>query len=287
MRAPGWRLIRLASAVSATGLAAASCGTGSPAASTKATATTAATAHAAQVRWMIASGALRLLSAPARQVIESDPLNLVVYQPTQTPAAMAAVPVATFRSFDALSAAISAGTLSTGFKYVLLDLESWQFTPRNEQADPARYYKEAAQLLRQHGLRLIAAPGTNVFSNSASLKGRNYQRMLASGIFQDVAPYAAIFSIQSQSLEFEPSTFTSYVSQAASALRSANPAITVFAGISTNPPAGTATASQLADVMKSVSSEVNGFWLNVPKPGPSCPNCKPLNVAAANGLLER
>ena len=153
---------------------------------------------------MIASGALRLLSGPARQAIESNPENLVVYQPTQTPAPMAAIPVATFRSFASLSAAVTAGTLSPGFRYVLLDLESWQFTPQNEQADPAHYYAEAGKLLRQHGLKLIAAPGTNVFANSANLQGRNYQRMLASGLLQAVAPYAAIFSIQSQSLEFEP-----------------------------------------------------------------------------------
>ncbi len=286
MRTPGWRLIRVVSAVSITGLAAASCGSGSPGPSSNAIART-TTAHSAQVRWMIASGALHLLSASARQVVESNAQNLIIYQPTQTPAPMAAIPVATFRSFAALSSTLAAGTLSPSFKYVLLDLESWQFTPQNEQADPAQYYVEAARLLRQHGLKLIAAPGTNVYSRSSTLHGRNYQRMLASGIFEAVAPHAAIFSIQSQSLEFEPSVFASYVSQAASALRSANPAITVFAGISTNPPAGTATASQLANVMKSVSSVVNGFWLNVPKPGPSCPNCKELNVAAANGLLER
>ncbi|MDA8374416.1 MAG: hypothetical protein M0Z91_09280 [Actinomycetota bacterium] len=286
MRTPGWRLIRVVSAVSITGLAAASCGSGSPGPSSNAIART-TTAHSAQVRWMIASGALRLLSASARQVIESNAQNLVIYQPTQTPAAMAAIPVATFRSFAALSSALAAGTLSPRFKYVLLDLEAWRFTPQNEQADPAHYYVEAARLLRQHGLKLIAAPGTNVYSHSSTLRGRNYQRMLASGIFDVVAPHAAIFSIQSQSLEFEPSVFASYVSQAASALRSANPAIAVFAGISTNPPAGTATTSQLADVMKSVSSVVKGFWLNVPQPGPSCPNCKELNVAAANGLLER
>ena len=236
---------------------------------------------------MIASGALHLLSASARHVIEEGTKNLIIYPPTQTPVAAAAQPVATFRSFDALSAALATGSLSSRFKYVLLDLESWQFTPESEQANPILYYREAAQLLRKHGLALIAAPGTDIFAHSSTLHGSNYERMLASGIFRAVAPYAAIYSIQSQSLEFDTAKFSSYVSQAAAALRSANPSIVVLAGISTNPPAGTATTTQLAKAMGSVASTVEGFWLNIPKPGPTCPNCNALNVEAANGLFAK
>ena len=288
MRSPRQRNLSLAAALSALALALASCGTtaGSGTSSSSHPTTTARNANSVAVRWMVASGALHLLSQAARQLIENSPNNLIIYAPSQTPANTPAVPVATFRSYASLATTLADGGLSKRFKYVLLDLEVWQFTPANEQADPILYYQEAARLLKNYGLELIAAPGSNIFAQSPSLSGPNYQRMLSSGLFGAVAPFAAIFSIQSQSLEFKPSLFSAYVSQAASALRSANPSIVVFAGLSTNPPAGTASASQLSAAMNSVSTSVHGFWLNIPKPGPSCPNCNPVNAAAANDLLS-
>jgi hypothetical protein len=68
--------------------------------------------------------------------------------------------------------------------------------------------------------------------------------------------------------------------------RATNPAVRVLAGLSTNPSSGDPTAQQLVDAVVATLGVVEGYWLNVPAPGPYCPACNPQRPDLAVALLQ-
>jgi len=104
------------------------------------------------------------------------------------------------------------------------------------------------------------------------------------GIAGDAARYADVIDIQAQGSETNTAAFAAFVTAAAAQARAANPHVIVLAGISTNPTGHQVSAAQMRAAITATAGTVDGYWLNIPAGGPSCPRCgqpQPQVVAAA------
>jgi hypothetical protein len=200
-----------------------------------------------------------------------------ILQPGQRPLPdVAAEPVVTFTSAAALTAAVSGGQLRTGVYGVLYDPEAWPFTPQAEQRDPVSAAARAAAVAHAHGLRFIVTPALNLSTVlSPGAKGPRWRTFLSLRLVGRLAKVADVIEFQAQSLERDTGTYASFVQAAASQARTANPAVSVLAGLSTNPPGAPVDGSQLTAAIGASRSVVTGYWLNIPGAGPRCPTCNP------------
>jgi hypothetical protein len=88
-----------------------------------------------------------------------------------------------------------------------------------------------------------------------------------------MAQAADYVELQSQSLERNTATYSRFVHTAASQARAANPQVKVLAGLSTNPSGPPVSVEQLIAAYNATRSTVDGYWLNIPSPGPYCRRC--------------
>ena len=241
---------------------------------------------AAGLIWLIPRKPLaQIASEPgARAVLEAGRV-LEIIRPGQTPVAgINATLVQTFQSYSALRATLFAGTLAPGVQAVIYDCENWQFTPLIEQQEVGHYTGLAAALTREHGLRLIAAPAVTLVKVLAPGAGDRYDRFVNAGIAASGAA-ADVVDIQAQGAERDPLRYASFVIAAAGQVRAVNPDAVILAGLSTNPPGAPVYAEMLISAIHAVSGVVQGFWLNVPNPGPHCPTCNPAAPEVAISAL--
>jgi hypothetical protein len=171
---------------------------------------------------------------------------------------------------------------------VVYDPEAWTLTPRGEQLDPAGAAARAAAAARARGLQFIAAPALNlttVLAPGSSLP--RWQSFLELGLAARFAEHADVLELQAQSLERDAASFANFVAAAAHQARRVSPGTALLAGVSTNPPGAGVDAAQLVAAIRSVRGLVDGFWLNVPRPGVRCPTCNPARPdIAVQTLLE-
>ncbi len=205
-------------------------------------------------------------SALADSVIYTyAPPNSHQAYPIQSIPGASIVPTAYFRSLTDLSSALSSGAL-TGYRAVLLDLEDWSFTPISEQENIPGTYAAAQKLLAGTGITLIGSPGIKYAIQ--------------------VAPYVNVLDLQIQRYEFDSAEYLAQATRLAEGVRAVAPAIKITAGVSTNPPAGVASAWTMFKAYAVAGSIVNGLWMNVPTPGPGCPTCSAYNPNAANIFFD-
>jgi hypothetical protein len=169
---------------------------------------------------------------------------------------------------------------------ILYDPEHWQFTPITEQSAPGVAARTAQALVRKAGLQLIVAPGTNLAE--LTVPGATApSAFIQTGDLGKIAPSANWVDIQAQGQERNSQRYESYVSQAVSQIRSANPSAVIYAGLSTNPSGPPVTAAELLADVSLTSSQVSGYWLNIPNPGASCPSCGQPQPQIGLDVLER
>jgi len=229
-----------------------------------------------RVIWMLTRAALaELIAEPAiRRGLDGATVYEIV-QPGQEPlAGFDAAVTVTVPSLAGLSHAVTAGRLPAGTRAVLYDPEAWSFTPAAEQRDPVRAATRAAGLARDHGLRLIVAPALNLTTVlTRGSAAPRWQQFLDLRLAARMAKVADTIELQAQSLERDSGTYATFVREAAAQARAANPGVTVLAGLSTNPPGAVVARDQLVDAIEASRSSVDGYWLNIPGPGPRCPTC--------------
>jgi hypothetical protein len=229
-----------------------------------------------RVIWMLTRAALAELIADPdiRGGLDGSSVYEIV-RPGQEPlAGFDAAVTVTFPSLAALSHAVTAGRLPADTRAVLYDPEAWSFTPAAEQRDPVQAARRAADLARAHGLQLIVAPALNLTAVLArGSAAPRWRQFLDLQLAARTAKVADIIELQAQSLERDPGTYATFVREAAAQARAANPSVTVLAGLSTNPPGAVVASDQLVDAIRASRSSVDGYWLNVPGPGPRCPTC--------------
>jgi len=233
--------------------------------------------------WLVTRAALaQLVTDPSvRAELGGSPVYEIVQPGQQAVPGITATPVVTFPSVAGLADALAADQMPAGTRAVLYDPEAWPFTPQAEQRDPVRAAARAASLAHAHGLQLIVSPALNlaaVLSSGGTTAGNSaarWQRFLDLRLAAEIAKAADVIDLQAQSLERSAASYAAFVREAASQARSAKPGVTVLAGLSTNPPGAIVTSQQLVAAVEATRPDIDGYWLNIPSPGPRCPTCNP------------
>jgi hypothetical protein len=254
------------------------------------TVSTAAQGSTERLRWILNGPALQYFTtnASARAFFAGARPFVMMKKDAETalPASWEAQEVRSFSNVAGLERGIETG-LAPSVKAVLYDNEHWQFTPAAEQADPAGSTQRAAEAAHRHGLLLIATPAVNlVRALDPQGSGKTYDRFLQLGVIRDAARFADIVVIQAQGSETALPLYSSFVRAAAAQAREANPHAIVLAGISTNPSGQRVSAEQILAAIHATRSAVEGYWFNVPAPGPYCPACNDFRPDLAIQVLS-
>jgi hypothetical protein len=244
--------------------------------------------------WMIAASGLTLLeevSGPAVVKRYLDGPQTTIITSSVIPAGLASWNVAfalDTRSLAEIRGGIAG--LSPRITMILYDPEDWAYTPLSEQTDVGAATRQAASLAHAAGRDLIVAPATNLAQVTASGMTNTgvsaAPAFLQDGYLGQVAPSANWVEIQAQGLERNSARYSSYISQAVSQIHAASPSAVIYAGLSTNPSGGPVTAAELISDVNATSSEVTGYWLNIPTPGAACPACAAPQPQIGLDLLE-
>jgi hypothetical protein len=166
----------------------------------------------------------------------------------------------------AFAADLAAGRIPQTVRVVLYDPEGWDATPLSERRDPATAMRAFGELARSNGFvavitphpSLVAVPGGACVIAEGESTEAAYLRC---GIQAAAARYADVVEVQGQYLETDVAAYRGFVSAAAQQARTANPAVTVLSGISTN---FTDDPAVLYTAWRSVLDVVDGHYLNVP-----------------------
>jgi hypothetical protein len=208
--------------------------------------------------WLVKANDLHLFTEYGGDAsfLTSDPGSWKAYPPSYpydgNPVAQPAAIYSSYWGAGGLYHAFGSGTLPGPYRWIVWDMEKWDLTSEYEQSHWAYYTRLAATLIHSHGMKMIAAPGKDLFGGWSEYLAAN-----AAGIS---ARHADVLSIQSQGV----SRYKYFTSQAASQARSANPGVLLLGGLSTCPGGNAQTVSDLTNEYNSVyPSVVSGFWLNV------------------------
>jgi hypothetical protein len=213
-----------------------------------------------------------------------NPSTYVIVRPNVPNRLARAVAAQTFTSYAELEKAFADAAIAPTTKAILFDLETWRFTPENEQRDPVGFTAKAAALAHQHGLLLIATPATNLATLMRPGSDK-YDAFLSLKIIGELAKVADVLEVQAQQAQGTP-RFTEFVRAASAQAHAANPSVIFFAGMSTNPLGRTVTPEQLVSDYQATWRYVSGYWLNVPARSPYCPTCGEPRPEVAVALLR-
>jgi hypothetical protein len=251
-------------------------------------------AHAAEhkpIRWLFNGPGLAAIAADAnasRFLDNSEPFIMTGRNVGTIPPNWHAIPFASFTGFLAIKSALKVGTLAHDAEGIIYDNENWQFTPVEEQQNPAHYEKLAADLVHAHGLLFLTAPGVDLVTVLApENRTTPYDAYLRLGIAADAARYADVVDIQAQGSERDTTFYANFVVQAAAQARQANPNVLVLAGISTNPSGQQVTANDILRAIAATRDSVDGYWFSIPSPSEYCPSCNSFRPDIAIEVLRR
>jgi hypothetical protein len=252
-------------------------------------------AHAAEgkpIRWLLSQQGIAAIAADAEASRFLDSTQPFVRQNRNIsaipPPSWDAIPFDTFASFPVMKSALERDALAPSVKGIMYDNEKWKFTSEEEQRDPARYEKLAADLVHEHGLLFLAAPAVDLVAVLApESRNKRYDTYLRLGIAGDAARYADVIDIQAQSAERDTALYADFVLHAAAQARQANPKVLVFAGVSTNPNGQRVTADDILRAIAATRDGVDGYWLNIPRPSEYCPGCTEFRPDTAIDVLRR
>jgi hypothetical protein len=236
--------------------------------------------------WIFTKQALDAVTAnpQARARLDGARIYEILAGKDQPSSAVPVVPTVSFKSFATLQNTLERGRLRRGTQAIIYDAEHWAQTPADEQQNPASFYQQAAAITHASGLIFIATPAMDLVNvNGKTTDGA--QAFLNQNIDASAAKNADVLDIQAQSLERDPATYQNFVRQAAEQARAANPAVTVVAGLSTNPHGSAITPAMLVSDITAVAASTSGFWMNIPDLGPSCTDCNRPHPEVAVGAL--
>jgi hypothetical protein len=228
------------------------------------------------LRWLFATrGALAMASdADISGLLDGAQPFVISGRPlSDIPAGWQAVPLSSFKSFDEIRNALETNALGPDVRGVMYDYEKWRFTPAEEQQNPGRYLKQAADLVHARGLLFFTAPAVDLVTVLAPDGDRKHQdeTYLRLGLAADAARYADVFDIQSQRFERDTELYAKFVRAAAAQARQANPKVMVLAGVSTQPSGQHVTADDILRSIEATRDVVDGYWFNIPGPSAYSP----------------
>jgi hypothetical protein len=208
----------------------------------------------------------RLLDGAQPFVMSGRPLG-------EVPSGWQAVLLRSFKSFEQIRDALGTNALSPNVKGIMYDYEKWRFTPAEEQQNPAKYLKQAADLVHAKRLLFFTAPAVDLVPVLAPDGDRKRQddTYLRLGLAADAARYADVFDVQSQRFERDTERYARFVREAAAQAREANPKVMVLAGVSTQPSGQHVTADDILRAIDATRDFVDGYWFNIPEPSEYSP----------------
>jgi len=181
--------------------------------------------------------------------------------------------------------ALKHGTVPKGTVYAMLDMESWALTPHSQQVSPKVYLREFVTTAHKHGYQAILAPSLNLTKGMACARTADpvWKNYLTNCAVPTIVAQAKpdVYEIQSQQYEANTSAgsncgcFAWFVDQAAGQAHKVRADLDVRAGLSTNPGGHVSTGQTLYTDTLNTTGFVDGYWLNVPDQGTTCPNCVP------------
>jgi hypothetical protein len=243
--------------------------------------------------WIIGSPTLSNLLAydtagVVRRALDHPTTYLIVSRGVSVPSGWSVTPTQSFTDANELVKAVDTGALQLGVGAVVLDIESWQFTPAAQRQDPGAAYTRAATVAHAHGLKLLATPAMNLVSDMGRQPNETvsdaYLRLRVAAL---AGAHADVFEMQSQGLEFDPQRFAALLKSVEAQVRAVNPSVVFFGGVSTNPSGRKATPEQMLAAVQAAGPTVNGYWLNDPAGGAYCPKCTGPYPAVAVTFLAK
>ena len=251
-------------------------------------ASTPGTAVPATTTWIFTQQALDAITAnPQAKARLTGARIFEILKANQQPStAVAVIPTESFKSFATLQRTLDKNRLDPGIRAVIYDAEHWAQTPVTEQRDPVTYYQKAAKVAHAHGLTFIATPAMDLVNATGQKATNPTAQFLSENIDGGAARSADVLDIQAQSLERDTASYRDFVTKAAAQARSANPAVTVIAGLSTNPHGSAITPDMLVSDMTAMAGTASGFWMNIPDQGTDCPDCRTPRPDVAVGALS-
>jgi hypothetical protein len=211
------------------------------------------------------------IGAPARGWVAQRTTSYTFYGPVSKP--------------GSFLYALKHKTVPAGTSYVMLDMESWANTPHSEQVTPKVYLREFVAAAHKNGYRAILAPSVNLTTGMTCNQASDpaWQNYLVNCSVPTIVAQAhpEVYEVQSQ--RYEASTgagsdcgcYKWFTTQAAGQARGVVGGLDVRAGLSTNPSGKVSTGQTLYADTLNTQATVNGYWLNVPQQGTSCPSCQP------------
>jgi hypothetical protein len=214
--------------------------------------------------WILSGDAFQGLAGnPAAKVLFDNPRTLVNIggDSLSVLAGWKVTPFVSFRSYADMQQAFASGSIPAGVKVVMYDNEHWQYTPLDEQEDPAKYEQLAAQLIHAHGMKFLATPAADLAAFLDAGHGlTEFQAYLALDLAGQAAKYADILNIQAQGEESDASAYAAFLKSAIAQARAVNPNIVIYAGIST---ARSSDPNAMFNAVQATQGVVTGYWLNV------------------------
>ncbi len=169
---------------------------------------------------------------------------------------------------------------------VLYDPESWRRTPASDQEHLASAISSAGSAALRSHVTLLVSPGLDLAAGLDPGVIPSWRAYVALKLAVDVARAGSVLIVQAQSLERDASEFGRFVEEAAQQAYGARRGVVVLAGISTNPPGNPVSLTQLENAVAASRPYVNGYWLNIPSPGPACNTCGAPKPGLGVQLLE-
>jgi len=172
----------------------------------------------------------------------------------------AATGVLVYNSYAQFAADLASHTITPSYQWVMYDPEYWALTPLAEQQNPAHYLQQFAQLAHANGLKVIEAPGRDLAMVPGSAcppaPGETLDHWYLRCGIPAAAAAADLLVVQDQVNTTSPTEFDYLYTTARAQARTANPAITVDAEVSTT----YGTAAQMATAAK--SAHADGIYIN-------------------------
>lgn len=228
--------------------------------------------------WLLTTQAIREMAGvgPVIAVLRSATVLELVGAAGSLYPGLPATEVISFRSETAF-ASWTPGSGAPTPGAVLYDPEDWVYTPSAERVRWALYASRFVDLARSRSETPILAPGLDLVKALASGAGSLASRYLGLGIPREMAQalgrVRGVLEIQAQSQERSVSAYRSLVAGAVRQIRATGSLAEILAGLSANPGGGPVTSTELEADVRATDRLVSGYWLNIPEPGGSCPEC--------------
>jgi len=201
------------------------------------------------------------------QPILSGPSTFMLEHSATGNAPAGAEPAELFFSYADFQAALQNHSIIPGVKYVAYDPENWPATPTQEQQNPRHYLQLFGQAAQSNGYKAILIPARDLMQVPGAVCGQRKGETLSAAYVRCGLPmtaaYGSVYVIQAASLELDLPSLKQLVQSSAAAARAANPAVTIFATLSTIPPGGGPTsATALNKAARTILPYVQGLELN-------------------------